>query len=153
MFSPQEPYEKLQTYWRGNTDVGTMGVSAEKVAGLEDRLKLSFPLDFRRYLLRSAPSKDHLDKETTFWWTFAKITDVSVQREWLSTLKAQRFAMVEWEYLCFADWAINCHAWAINCSNNASRGQVVVIGDGSVVANSFAAFVDGHISGGRRNHG
>jgi hypothetical protein len=47
----------------------------------------------------------------------------------------------------FADYLIWCWAWAIVCGDDENRGRVVVIsGHDRFVADSFAQFVDLHIS-------
>jgi hypothetical protein len=141
-----KPFEKLRRYWlESNSQINTVALSEEAVCGLEAKYDTRLPEDFRDYLLHVCPADDTAcDVNLTDWWRFDRMK--SIPEEYQSAIGNDVIARDGARYLFFADFAIWCWAWAINCGDDENRGRVAVIGSPDrYVAGSFAEFVDRYI--------
>jgi hypothetical protein len=142
------PYEKLKQYWARNGDDARNGeIEEAAIAALERRYSVALPEDFRAYL-RHAPSQGNetLDYAGIDWWDIGRIKNIP--DEYSGGIQHRIIAREAPQYLFFADFAIWCFAWAINCGEGANRGRVVCIAGeqyDDFVADSFGEVVDLYI--------
>lgn len=138
------PYEKLQRYWSAETDPLIIPGPREEseIRAIETRYGVELPEDFRAYLRLACPAADAMDQQNVEWWIPERIKNIPDEYE--NHLDNASVRDEPHTYLFFADMAIWCWAWAINCGPGSNRGRVVVIGmrDDPFVASSFAEFVD-----------
>jgi hypothetical protein len=112
---------------------------------LSEKYTIRLPDDFREYLLHSCPRNEELDDNYISWWSSGRIENIV--DEYPHKITHKTIARDAAKYLFFADDLIWCWAWAIVCGDDENRGRVVVIsGHDRFVADSFARFVDLHIS-------
>ena len=141
-----DPHVELQDWWRRtNAGVMTAEIPDGRIAEFERRYELTLPDDFRTYLRLGSPVHEAWDASNSSWWTFERIKNIP--NEYPHDLGPG----IEWrtsKYLFFADHAIWCWAWAISCAEDATRGNVVVIGGvhgHRVVAQTFSDFVANYV--------
>jgi hypothetical protein len=141
------PHEKLIEAWiKDEYQPPDGGMGEPAVAELEHKYGLRLPTDFRDYLLHASPAhrSEQLDGYGTDWWAVSRIK--TIPEEYDHPVANPVVAGEADVYLFFADFAIWCWAWAINCGTGANRGRVVCIGGtDDFVADSFAEFVDAHV--------
>lgn len=135
------PLQRLLTWW-GRPFVA--GVPDDVLDAFEVRNAIRLPCDFRQYLRFTMPSGNDWDAEGTKWWA-------------LEDLKSARQECAGWEggsgldgddkIIVFADYLIWCWAWAIDCSENQSRGNVIMLtgGENPCVAPTFDDFLDRYV--------
>jgi hypothetical protein len=137
-----KPYEKLLKFW-AETSAGISGspADASDVAQLETRLGVSFPNDFRDYLLHAVPYVgEAMDANMTTWWNISRIASEQDEyaASWPEAQKGNPHG-----YIIFADYMIWCWGWAIACGNTEERGKIIVLHEKDRdVANDFATFID-----------
>ncbi len=154
-----KPHQKLQRYWRANcaSQVETVEQPPESIERLETRYGIRLPPDFREYLLHACP-KDNFAGDwrelathliLADWWPLERIKNLVDEYEHPITDAA--IAGDAAAYIFFADYAVWCGAWAINCGDSENRGRVIVISpDTRIVADSFDEFVDRYIEDPRK---
>lgn len=136
-------YARLTQHWAETAaEMTTIRQDEEALAQLEAQYGITLPEEFRDYLSCTCPKDDFCMDWATAWWPLERIKSVSAEYE--GPLKNPIVAANAGSYLFFADFAIWCYAWAINCGYDEHRGRVVVIGASGdrFVADCFGAFVD-----------
>ncbi|MEM6584584.1 MAG: SMI1/KNR4 family protein [Pseudomonadota bacterium] len=143
MQSDLTAHATLIKWWSSGEDLPAKAdIDESFIQGLENRMSISLPKDFRDYLLHAAPKEDHWDEAQVTWWSPSRLNRLAEEYEHpISDAKVYKASN---HYLVFADYSIWCWAWAICCDNSGNRGQVVVIAGGQadkIVADSFTQFV------------
>lgn len=142
------PYEALQRLWAQEEPPRRREIShgEAEVAALEARYRVRLPPDFRDYVLHACATRDDgglMDDQFAAWWGLDRIR--SVREEYLYRLTDPELEDARDTALFFADFANWAMAWAICCRPGSGFGRVFVVsGEDRVVADSFAAFVDGY---------
>jgi hypothetical protein len=133
------PLDRLLGWW----GTASPGVSDTELNELERRYAVRLPDDFRSYLKAAMPAGNEWDSEGTRWWP---LRDIKSIRDECSSESGYEAAADDEQQLIFADYLIWCHAWAVDCSNGADRGKILIVSDASrYVADSFDEFLDRYI--------
>lgn len=140
-------YTRLQQWWsQTGSGIKTEAIAAHRIESLERRYDLVLPDDFKQYLRLSSPIEEAWDDETTTWWHFERIKNITDEFHGeLEPFIAERRG----KYLFFADYCIWCWAWAISCADDDTHGKVAMIGGrgyDKMVAESFSDFVQKYTS-------
>ena len=138
-------YVRLTRHWAQTAaEMTTIRQDEASLAQLEARYGITLPEEFRDYLSCASPKDEFCVDQFTAWWPIERIRSIPQE---CGDIENPAVAANAGNYLFFADFAVWCYAWAINCGHDEHRGRVVVIGssDDRFVADSFGAFVDQYI--------
>lgn len=138
-------YARLTRHWaQTGAEMTTICQDEEALAQLEARYGIALPEAFRDYLRCACPRDGFCMDQATTWWPLERIKSLPQE---CGDIENPAVAANAGNYLFFADFAVWCFAWAINCGHDEHRGKVVVIGSSGdrFVADSFGAFVDRYI--------
>jgi hypothetical protein len=138
------PHAKLQLYWSEDADRPVVSGPRDEseIKAIETHYGVELPEDFRDYLMFACPVKEGMDQQNVEWWAPSRIKNIPDEYE--HVIGNAEIREEPENYLFFADMAIWCWAWAINCGGGSNRGRVAIIGicNDLFVAKSFAEFVD-----------
>jgi len=138
-------HEMLRNWWRDHEGPTGKAVSPTAVATLGARYGMTFPDDFRAYLLHAAPAEETFDEEFTTWWPFERLRSLAEEctdREPIPALRER-----EGQCLVFIDHFVWAWAWAICCTDDENHGKVILLSDKDrFVADNFTDFVHRYTS-------
>jgi hypothetical protein len=130
--------DRLLEFWRSSGTPFGPPCKASDIRAIEERCGVAFPTDLRDYFLRVNGSADSPDDFFHTWRSIREFVPASEESWGEGLINAARTFV-----LC--DWAINCWAYGIRLSRDASEPAPVVMISGrspTPVADTFAEFLD-----------